>query len=627
MKFVQIHTIMRLVWVWGYVLVILVTGILLISIIPVEANEPCSLLDARYTWNSYDNIYTGKVVSISNQTEYVKNDFELNEWQKSADVRINFELEHLLKGNPQTNWHRNVPLEGYCPGDFCVSGADHYTIGSEIFYIESYNGNGYRFDGACGIGSIKVGGSDLGGTVKDFFDYFEEIYGIPVEKSTHTHGEKTKCKNSEHLLVLRDNNKRVCVSEKTSQKMNWQVIETMGIQFQNTTNTEIKYDYPLSSKTTQVKNNRSSPHYQFDSETILSNLPKIGEIATLTMTYTNLEENSLPRKDEMIQFTMSDNFRFVGIDEKEIQDYDYRIKEAGYYYNNPRNIEGHGSYSYIEEFQSIKQHHENTFSITIEAISEGFGTITTVGRGHQYQLTVFVDKDQTLLVEDYYKIHYPIPETQISKQLTSKQPEYTIIPPTSDHSEYGYKVLYKNDIVETNYDHQTSGKIPLDSFYKDRQGNENANIIDDYEISLKLPTMIEPGEISTSLTIIDDYPLEMMMAYPEIHFVISQNLDFVGIPSDEIKISHPSKKHFTYPVDASDLQSRYTETLFATIKALRTGTADISIYLGEHHKTHYSNIDYYSDQNTFAKNYRMVIGEDETLLMNDYFKKYLSGSQ
>ena len=401
----------------GISLALVVFGLLLLgSIYGIHesfATEPCSLSDVRYTWNSYDDIYTGKVVSISNQTEYDKDDPNLLQWQKMADVRINFELEHLLKGNPPLSWHKNVPLKSNW--EFLSTGADHYTIGSEIFYIESYNGNGYGFQGACGIGVIKVGGSDLGGMVKDFFDHYEEIYGVPVEKSTHIHGEKTKCKNSEHILVLRDNGKRACVSEKTSQKMNWKVIENIGIQFQNTTNTEIKYDY------------------------------------------------------------------------------------------------------------------------------------------------------------------------------------------------------------------QISGKISLESPYK-QNGQHLANIIDDYEIALKLPTMIETGEINASVTIIDDYPLEMFMGYPKIHFVISSNLDFVGIPSDEIDISHPNKKHFAYPIDPNDFQPNYTETLFATIKALRTGTADISIYLGEHHKNHYYNdSDYYSDKNTFVKNYKMVIGEDETLLMDDYFKKHLLG--
>ncbi len=590
-----------------YIPLLLAASILLVHLIPAEATPGCTMNGPAGIWMSYDDIYTGKIVSISNQTEYVKNNTELSEWQKSADVRINFELERLLKGNPHTSWYNAVPLETYCPGDFCVSGADHYTIGTEIFYIDNFNGNGNSFDGACGIGTATA--QDYHG----FFDYFEEIYGFSVPKSAHSLGEKTTCNNNEHLLVLRDNGKRACVTEKTSHKMNWNEITNVGIQFQNNTNTNVTYDYPLSSKTTQVKNGYSSSHYQFDSEITLSKLPKIGQTAILTMTYTNLEENSQPYEEDMVQFYISDHFRFVGIDEKDIEYSRY----------------GNDSY-YFEEFPSIKQYHENTFSVTIEAVLEGYGVIDIGGRGYQHQFMVFVDEDQTLLVEDYYKIHYPIPETQISKQITSKQPEYTIIPPTSDHSKYGYKVLYKNDTVKTNYDHQTSEKFPLDTTYKNRQGDQSGNIINEYEIDLKFPTMIETGKISASLTIIDDYPLKVRMAEPEIHFLISQNLDFVGIPSDEIEIRHPNKKHFTYPIDPEDLQSDYTETLFATIKAIRTGTADISIYLGQHHKDHYwgaeyyNDSDYYSDKNTFVKNYEIVIGEDETLLLDDYFKKHLS---
>ena len=148
---------MRLVWV--------VIPLVLIGIIGMQesfASEPCDLYPQIY-WNSYDDIYTGKVVSVTNQTE---------------DVRIDFELERLLKGNPPQSWHTDVPF-GSTPDHYQIKGADHYTIGSEIFYIENYNDNGpIHGGGYCGIGVSKVSNP----LFQLFFEYYEELYGKPVPK-------------------------------------------------------------------------------------------------------------------------------------------------------------------------------------------------------------------------------------------------------------------------------------------------------------------------------------------------------------------------------------------------------------------------------------------------------------
>ena len=592
-----------------YIPLLFASSIFLVHLIPAEATPPCTIHGPTDVWMSYDDIYTGKVVSISNQTDNTKDDPELNDWQKRADVKIDFELERLLKGNPQTSWHYTVPLESYCPGDFCVSGADHFLIGTEIFYIDNYNGNGYPFNGACGIGTATAQ------YYQGFFDYFEEIYGFSVPKSPHSLGEKTTCNNNEHLLVLRDNGKRACVTEKTSHKMNWNEITNVGIQFQNNTNVDVTYDYPLSSEINQIKNDSQSQIYGFDSKVILSKLPKVGETAEITMTYTNLEENSQPYEEDKIQFIISSNFRFVDIDYEDISSF------------HPR----YGSYS--EEFQSIKQHHENTFSVTIEAVAEGHGSIGVGGRGAYHSFEVFVDEDKTLLVEDYYKIHYPIPETQIFTKQTELilKPEPVIIPPTQylpscsepctdkTHFEYGYKVLYENNTTKTKFDYQLSEKITND--YSDKQRTSNAvNVIDNYNITItNLPTINETSEITVSLTVADyDLPPHLFPSNPYMFIEISDSLAFVGIPTDEIKNdSWPYKKQFVYPIFNHSLEQNYTETLFATIKALKTGTGEISVYVGEY-------IQHIENKDVRTVNYKMVIGENETLLLDDYFKKHLS---
>jgi len=372
-----------------------------------------------------------------------------------------------------------------------------------------------------------------------------------------------------------------------------------------------------------VKNGGSSSYYQFDSEITLSKLPKIGETAILTMTYTNLEENSQPYQEDIVQFYISENFRFVGIDEKDIEYPSY----------------GGDSY-YFEEFPSIKQYEENTFSVTIEAISEGYGIIDIGGRGYQHYFMVFVDDVQTLLVEDYYKLHYPIHQTQTFTKQTELiiQTEPIIIPPTQylpscstpfidapctdkTNFEYGYKVLYGNDTAKTKYDYQLSKKFTHD-YYSDKPRTSNAvNIIDNYNITItNLPTINETSEITVSLTIADyDLPDHLFPSNPHMFIEISDNLSFVGVPTDEIKyVSGYYKKQFVSPIlSHSSLQPNYTENVFATIKALRTGTAEISVYVGDY-------TSYIENKNERTVNYKMVIGEDETLLMDDYFKKYLS---
>ena len=103
-----------------------------------------------------DNIYTGKVVAVTpQQPDRAQGDDDTTDVDPEHSVRIGFELEHILKGYPQhTSWQYRVPPETYCPGDFCEHGADHYTLGSEIFYITDSGGN-IISDGAMRHRDIK----------------------------------------------------------------------------------------------------------------------------------------------------------------------------------------------------------------------------------------------------------------------------------------------------------------------------------------------------------------------------------------------------------------------------------------------------------------------------------------
>ena len=122
-----------------------------------DATPPCAIYDLDRTWLASDNIYTGKVVAVTpQQPDHAQGDDGTTDVDPERSVRIDFELEHILKGYPQhTSWQYRVPPETHCPGDFCVEGADHYTLGSEVFYITNSDGN-IISDGACGIGTSKV---------------------------------------------------------------------------------------------------------------------------------------------------------------------------------------------------------------------------------------------------------------------------------------------------------------------------------------------------------------------------------------------------------------------------------------------------------------------------------------
>ena len=154
-----------------------------------NATPPCAIYPDTTAWLGFDNIYTGKVVGVTYLPEGATGQHPEN------DVRIDFELEHVLKGYPErTSWQYHVPSETYCPGGFCIMGAGHYALGSEVFYITDDDGN-LVSDGACGIGTSKVDDGDYWTLPDEFFGLFEDIYGFSPPKDD-------PCPD-DHVLVTR----------------------------------------------------------------------------------------------------------------------------------------------------------------------------------------------------------------------------------------------------------------------------------------------------------------------------------------------------------------------------------------------------------------------------------------
>ena len=89
-----------------------------------NATPPCAIYPDAAAWLGFDNIYTGKVVEVTYLPDGAAGQHPEN------DVRIDFELEHVLKGYPEhTSWQYHVPSETYCPGDFCTKGAGSLRAG------------------------------------------------------------------------------------------------------------------------------------------------------------------------------------------------------------------------------------------------------------------------------------------------------------------------------------------------------------------------------------------------------------------------------------------------------------------------------------------------------------------
>lgn len=368
-------------------LALLALGMSVLTPEQAGATPPCAIYDLDRAWAGASNIYTGKVVAVTYPPEGGQDAAVPEGSNPESNVRIDFELEHILKGYPQhTSWKYHVPAETYCPGDFCVEGADHYTPGSEVFYITNSEGRIIQ-DGACGIGSAKVHDGDYWTLPDEFFDHFKSIYGFdpPMDRP---------CPDADHVLVLLDGESFACVDPSTAESKNWDAFNMKKYQ-SNPSNERVAYDYPLSSKYTKTADREVIAEI----EVALSNLPKIGETAEITIKHTHLHEYNKITPNDLKNIGISSHFEFVGLDEEAVETTAYR----GIAY----------SHSYSEAFALLSQNQTDTMSVKIRAVSEGLAWISGGsqygGAGH----TVVVGDDQTLLVRDYIRTSHPMPDMSV----------------------------------------------------------------------------------------------------------------------------------------------------------------------------------------------------------------------
>ncbi len=225
---------------------------------------------------------------------------------------------------------------------------------------------------------------------------FSEPLRVQLEQGIET--SQIQCDNTSHVLVQRTNGKLACVSEKSAERMNWEIIET-NISL-------VEYDYPLSSKTFENEFNSEPIGWGENFDVTISNIPEIGETAVVTVTITNdmsfdLKYN-LP--NEYISIDITDNFEFVDVPQDKI-------------------ITGHdGRYLHYNEKLDIDAGQTATISATVKAVKAGMGHVGGDAGDHGFSYWMYVDTEQTLLRDDYEKLHPPVQSQNTVPICENSQP-------------------------------------------------------------------------------------------------------------------------------------------------------------------------------------------------------------
>ena len=384
---------------------LLLSGILAVIIVmaaseQADATPPCLTDTIDRAWLAYDNIYTGKVVAVTpQQSDPAQNGAGTTDRYPEHSVRIDFELEHVLKGYPpHTSWKHQAPPEIYCPGDFCVGGADYFTLGSVFFYVANSDGYVSQYN-SCGLGKAEINDGMYRTSSYDFFGYFEEIYGFLPPKNN-------PCSNPDHVLVLRENDRLACVRPSTAEKKIWDIFDMREYQANRPNGQEAVHEYSQSSERTTAINWETYSKVNVT----LSNMPKIGETAEVVMVYTHLHEHGSTAPNELKKILVSPNFEFVGIDEEKIYTGVNRLGNVNYH-------------AYSEPLMPLEQNQTATMFATVRAVSEGYAWVTcgaSYGGGpyltHYVTHPMIVGEDQTLSVKDYIRVSNPMPDMSMFRR-------------------------------------------------------------------------------------------------------------------------------------------------------------------------------------------------------------------
>ena len=311
-----------------------------------NATPPCAIYPDATAWLGFDNIYTGKVVGVTYLPEGAAGQHPEN------DVRIDFELEHVLKGYPErTSWQYHVPSETYCPGGFCMMGAGHYALGSEVFYITDDDGN-LVSDGACGSVRQRWTTEITGRSQTNSSTSLRISTGSPAKRRSLSRRPRTGDEGGGRFA---------CVLPSTAEKEGWASFDLREYQSRKSGG-QVAYDYPLSSEATTVINGETYS----ETKVTLSNLPRVGETAEIAMEYTHLHEYSDITPHELKRVTIPPNFEFAGMEEENVDVVTSRSGRTLYI-------------AYSEPFVPLERGQTDSMSATIRAVSEGPAWISAGG--------------------------------------------------------------------------------------------------------------------------------------------------------------------------------------------------------------------------------------------------------
>lgn len=343
-----------------------------------HASQPCSAHDAEKVWRAYDSIYTGSVAS----TEQLRGGADGGE----SIVRVHFEAARTLKGSPPPDrWHDDMPETVGCyVGGACGETARLYLPGTEIFYLDGFNGLHSPVSGACGIEGPLAGTSM--GVPGDVFSYYATLYGFspPLDDP---------CANPDHILVVRGDGARsraACVLPSTSERLGWEPFdrERWG---RSHAPPAPEYDLPVEASSPL---GRGGDGRAFTLS--LSRLPAVGETAVVTATYDGAGLGGpLSGAPYGATVMLSPNLEFVGLGGVEARRSFHGGGDAPAYSFGIGPGPGGGSHS---------------FEATVRAVAEGYAYVSYSGDYHSALVEMHAGDRAGLLVDDYHRAASPLPD-------------------------------------------------------------------------------------------------------------------------------------------------------------------------------------------------------------------------
>ena len=234
---------------------------------------------------------------------------------------------------------------------------------------------------------------------------YSEPLKVQLEQGIETN--QIQCDNPNHVLVQRTNGKLACVSEKSAEKMNWELVD-----YQKSTISNIVYDYPLYANSLESEQSfGGEPLTLFGTvELSISNLPKVGETATLTYTYTQTDEYQPYDPYLFHGISLSEQFSFVN--QTDVQ----------FYTADPE-------YHWDMDFESIGKPVEYmnvndtmTWIVEFTTTGEGVGSIRGGHADAHVNYSLYAGVNETILYEDYVALYgEPVRMGQHSEPLTENE--------------------------------------------------------------------------------------------------------------------------------------------------------------------------------------------------------------